>query len=310
MITAEQRSWWRIALELKLRKCSGESFQDFFSDVMGKLHGSDFVRVRAFGRRGDKGCDGYLQNSGQVFACYGALNGALSRVSYLVAKMGEDFSKASIAIPSIMKEWHMVHNLVDGLPIEAVEKLKALREADKKRKFGFIGLEGFEERVFALDPDKIQELLGIAANSWDAQNLQPAELRDLITGIAAAADAVQADVTAIRPVPPEKLAFNNLPGHWRWLIAGGWQNAYLVSGYIGQHIDPMIGERVADVFRARYRYLKDQHLAPGAIMSGLYEMVAGVGAVSPQRQVAIQALLAFLFESCDIFEGQPQAAET
>ena len=60
---------------------------------MSKRHGSDYVRVRAYGRRGDKGCDGYLQSSGQVFACYGALNGELGRVSYLVEKMEEDFCR-------------------------------------------------------------------------------------------------------------------------------------------------------------------------------------------------------------------------
>ena len=153
-------------------------------------------------------------------------------------------------------------------------------------------------------------MLGIAATSRDTQNLQTAELRDLIGGVAAAADMIQADVTAIRPVPPEKLDFNNLPSHWRYLIASGWQNAHIVSGYIEQHHDPLIGERVADVFRTRYRYLKDQHLPPGAVMTSLYEMVAGTGAVSAPRQVAIQALLAFLFESCDIFEGRPELVQT
>jgi hypothetical protein len=29
-MTPEQRYWWRIALELKLRKSSGDAFQDFF----------------------------------------------------------------------------------------------------------------------------------------------------------------------------------------------------------------------------------------------------------------------------------------
>jgi len=43
-------------------------------------------------------------------------------------------------------------------------------------------------------------------------------------------------------------------------------------------------------------------------MSGLYEMVAGIGNVTASRQVAAQAVLAFLFESCDIFEDQPSKA--
>ncbi len=60
LMTSEQRSWWKIALELKLRKCSGDAFQDFFSVTMAEAHGSDFVRVRPYGVLGDKGCDGYL----------------------------------------------------------------------------------------------------------------------------------------------------------------------------------------------------------------------------------------------------------
>jgi hypothetical protein len=32
-----------------------------------------------------------------------------------------------------MKEWYMVHNFVDGLPIQAVEKLDQIRKADQKR---------------------------------------------------------------------------------------------------------------------------------------------------------------------------------
>jgi hypothetical protein len=306
MMTAEQKFWWSVALELKLRKCSGDAFQDFFSNLMGQLHGSDFVRVRPFGKLGDKGCDGYLVTSGQVFQCYGALNGTGGKVSYLIKKMAIDFSKALKAIPSIMKEWHMVHNLVDGLPIEAVETLDALGKSEPQRKFGFIGLDGFQERVFSLDHSRIEQLLGVVATSQDAQNLQLSELRALIAGVAAAADEVEFDVTTIRPVPPEKLAFNKLPSHWRSLISGGWQNAHLVSSYLNQHNNPLVGETIAQVFRARYKYLKSQALGPAAIMSALYDMVAGVGSVAPARAVATQALLAYLFETCDIFEGHPQ----
>jgi hypothetical protein len=40
-------------------------------------------------------------------------------------------------------------------------------------------------------------------------------------------------------------------------------------------------------------------------MASLYDLVNGAGSVTPARQVAAQALLAFLFESCDIFEDDP-----
>ncbi len=304
-MTPEQRYWWRIALELKLRKCNGEAFQDFFSVMMGKVHGPDFIRVRAFGRRGDKGCDGYVLSSGRVFQCYGAVNGDSGKVDYLIGKMEDDYKKAAGAIPEIMKEWYMVHNIVDGLPIEAIQKLGDLKKSDPGRHFGFIGIEGFEQRIWGLGEADIEDLLGVVATAKDAQNVQAAEIRDLIAYVVSTSDSVDFDPSAIKPVPPDKLAFNKLPNHWRHLIAGGWPNAHIVKAYLDRHPDPLMGERVAQIFRVRYQYLKAQNLHPGAIMSSLFETVTGVGAVPPERMAAAQSLISFLFESCDIFEDEP-----
>lgn len=275
---------------------------------MAAAHGSDFVRVRPYGAKGDKGCDGYLLSTGTVLACYGAVNAAQDKVDYLIKKMGDDFEKANFQLKPIMKEWHMVHNLVDGLPIEAVFKLESLKTANGTLTFGFMGLEAFEQVIFALPIAKIEGLLGLAATTQDALNLQPKELRDLVAGLAHAASIQFVDVTAIRPVPPEKLEYNNLPGHWRSMIAGGWQNTHLVEQHLRGHHDPLIGERIGQHFRARYRYLRAQRLESASIMASLYEYVAGIGLVAPQRQVAAQALLAHLFESCDIFETPPPKA--
>ena len=307
-MTPEQRSWWKIALELKLRKSSGEAFQEFFSVAMTEAHGSDFVRVRPYGILGDKGCDGYRQSTGAVYACYGALNGDGGKVGYLIGKMGDDYDKAAAALPKIMKAWHMVHNLVEGLPIEAVEKMDELSSATPEHKFGFFGLEGFEHLIFGLKPGQIEGLLGLAATAQDQQNFQTAELSALVSAVIAASDANPINVTEIRPVPAHKLNFNNLPGHWQSLIAGGWQNAHYVQEYLERHPEPMTGEIIAQNFHTRYRYLRLQGLPPGEIMSVLYEDTVGPGSVPASRQVAAQALLAYLFESCDIFESVEQKA--
>lgn len=277
---------------------------------MATAHGTDFVRVRAFGALGDKGCDGYLQSTGKVFACYGALNAASDKVQYLIKKMDDDFAKALNALAAIMKEWHMVHNLVDGLPTDAILKLEALKKANTGHSFGFVGMEGFEATIFGLPAEKIDGLLGMAATAQDAQNLQATELRDLVAAIVQATDAQPIDLSAIRPVPPDKLDFNQLPGHWRSMIAGGWQNTHLVGEYLRNHHDPMIGEQIAQGFRLRYLYFKTQGLDAGSTMSSLYEDIIGIGYVPPARQVAAQALLAYLFESCDIFETPPEKASS
>lgn len=294
---------YKIALRLKLRQTSGDAFQDFFSNVMGKLHSDDFVRVRPYGQKGDKGCDGYLQSSGQIFQCYGALNGDKNKVDYLVSKMEEDFAKAKKNLSEILKEWHMVHNLVDGLPVEAITKLDELKKANPGITFGFVGIEGIESRIAQLSPDNIAEFLGPQATNKDAQDMQPAELQALINGIVTGVAGAESTSGQIAPVPSDKLDANDLPNHWHQLIEHGWKNAYFVAEYIDRHHEPLIGERIASLFRERYQYLRAQALPAESIMDSLYEFVAGIGSVAPARQVAAQALLAHLFESCDIFEN-------
>lgn len=258
--TAHQLFYWRIALELRLRKSSGDQFQDFFSTVMSQVHGDDFVRVRPFGRLGDKGCDGYRVSSGELFQCYGALDGELKKVSDLTEKMKDDFGKALKNLKAIMREWHMVHNLAAGLPVEAITTLDGLKTANPTLSFGFVGLEGFWDKVRQLATDQIEALLGPAASDRDATNLDIATLRGLVQQLALAADALDFSAQDLRPVPPDKLVKNDLPNHWKMLIAAGWKNAHLVDAYLSRHQDPLLGERIAKIFRDKYSELRAQRL--------------------------------------------------
>lgn len=305
--TPIQRFYWRIALELKLRKSNGDAFQDFFSTVMSLLHKDDFVRVRPYGGLGDKGCDGYLQSLGQLFQCYGALAGELKQVATLTSKMADDFTKSLKNLSTIMKEWHMVHNIADGVPVEALTTMEELRKGHPGLKFGFIGIEGFSDRVFRLHPFQIESLLGPAASVSEVTNFDNTALRDLVQHLRREADSIDFDPLDLRPVSPDKLKFNKLPNHWRQMIECGWQNAHIVSEYFEQHHDPLVGEQIAKLFRNQYLYLDAQNLSPADIMMHLYELVTGIGNVPPQKQVAAQSLLAFLFENCDIFKRVPAA---
>jgi hypothetical protein len=208
-----------------------------------------------------------------------------------------------------MKEWYMVHNLVDGLPVEAIETLNNLKINNPDVLFGFIGLEGFESRISKLSNTNIGQLLGPQATNQDAQNLQVEELRDLVNGIVSATELSVPDPNPIMPVPVNKLDVNKLPRYWHLAIAGGWKNAHIVVTYLGSHPDPLRGQDISKLFNQHYQYLRAQLLPPGSIMDGLYEYVTGIGSVAPARQVAAFALLAHLFESCDIFENVIQEAE-
>lgn len=297
-----RRASWRLALELRLRKSHGDMLQDFFSQMMEKTRGTRFVRVRPFGILGDQGCDGYDEATGEVFQCYGAVDGDSGKVAYLVKKMKDDFATAKEKLGELMKSWTLVHNLTSGLPIHAVHTLKELQKENPDIPMKFMGIEGFAKEIFELDDVGLEELLGLAAQAEDTLSLQPTELRDLVNELVQNNAGVAVPPPPIRPVPVDKIQLNNLPVHWQHLIQMGWQNSYVVSEYLTNYHDPLAGELIATDFRNRYAYLKAQDLSPDEIMTALYEVVVGPGPTAPPRQVAGFALLAYYFDSCDIFE--------
>ena len=304
-ITPEQRLQYQLSFELKVRRSHGTQFQDFFSTVMEKRYGADFIRVRAFGSLGDKGCDGYLQSTGATYQCFGKSHDAALNVQKLVGKVGDDYATAAAHLSSIMREWHFAHNLVDGVPVEFVQKIQSLQFQNPHHKIGHMGPSGLEAIVMQLHSDDLRQLLGPAATAEDTRNLHLEEVRDLIQNLMVKIDAKPSHSGPIAPVPTAELEFNELPAYWVGLIRFGMQNAGYVQQYIDEHHDPEVGERLAKIFGDQYRSLKHEGLAPGEIMNKLYELVTGVGSVTAQRQVAAQALLSHLFESCDIFEDKP-----
>lgn len=308
-ITPEQNWQWRLALELTLRRIHGDALQDFFSVVMERKYGSDFVRVRPFGQRGDQGCDGYILSSGSLFQCYGKVDDARLNVATTVEKIKDDFAKAKANFGELMEEWRFVHNLLSGLASDILTTIAGLQKENPDCKIGIAGIEWFVETIFGLKEADIVDLLGPAATADLTHGFNIGEVRDLLAGIVEELGADPIDEGDPRPVPVDKLEFNKLSGHWRSFVRTGSANAVHAGRYIERHHNPEFGKAVAKSFKDKYATLKLQSLDPDAIMSELYHQTVGNGSISASRAVAAQAILAFFFDSCDIFEDRPVVAE-
>lgn len=284
---------------------TGVAFQSFFAEVMEVVYGSDYVKIKPYGSLGDKGCDGYLQSTGSVFACYGAQNGAAGTVAALLSKMNDDFDSAKLKLSKIMKCWCMTHNIVEGLPTDALELMQTFKDANTGLEFEFHGQPRFVELFSQMTDVKRESFLGATARNKDFIALQMDDVRALVSGIMASIDGSVALSTPIEPVSPKKLDHNKIPQTWASVIASGRMNSGFIDQYFDAHPDPMCGEQVAQKFRNKYQELKLQKLEPGAIMLELYVFIAGPDNLDVTMQVAAHSLLAYLFESCDIFENAP-----
>jgi hypothetical protein len=118
-------------------------------------------------------------------------------------------------------------------------------------------------------------------------------------------DTELASSTGFQALPPaDKIAVNNLGPKAAKKITLGLMQAPLVAGYIQSmvtHVDSEFPERLISGFRSEY----DKHFARGVRGDGLFallELFASGGTADFDRQAAGLAVLAHLFQVCDIFE--------
>ena len=69
-------------------------------------------------------------------------------------------------------------------------------------------------------------------------------------------------------------------------------------------VQPGKRDEIAESFRYRYDKVRSDGLSPDEIFVELQRHASGDGIPSPSRQSATLAVLAFLFEECDIFERE------
>lgn len=299
---------YQLLLELKLRRVSGNSFQDFFSDIMEVAYCDDYVRVKPYGQIGDKGCDGYLKSSGSVYACYGAQNGATGSVSKFLSKMTEDFGKAKSNLGEIMKSWRMVHNIVEGLPVDAVQRIAIIEKENPSLEISVVGQPSIAKIMETFPEHQLEKFLGRKARNEDFRSIQMSEVKDLVDAIVLGTPTTPM-TEHITPVSPEKITINKIPDHWSVLLQAGRANEHRIQDYFNQHRVPTRGETLASIFRNRYSELVAEKLPPSTIMYWLYHKIVGPEELEPSRQVAAYTLLAYLFERCDIFENAKESGK-
>lgn len=294
---------WKLMLELRLRSLDGDAFQDFFASVMEAAYGDDFVRVKAHGRIGDKGCDGYLKSTGEVFACHGTQNGHSPKVSAVLSKLKSDFDKAKAGL-KIMKKWTFVNNMIKGLPIDAVTLLEDISNTHALPTSHF-GRERFEVVILGLPPNVIVELLGDIITEGSALTVDLAELREIVKRLAADGSLTITGIEPISPVSEKKLDCNLLTANERELLLLGIRNSKRAKAYFDGHPDPLLGQRTAEVLRTKFLQLESQKFSPGDILVHLVDYVRGDAESAFRNLIPTMAVVGYFFETCTILRDAP-----
>ncbi|MFT4274943.1 MAG: hypothetical protein QM576_01185 [Rhodopseudomonas sp.] len=290
-----QRSIYVDRFRLAFHTKKGAAFQDWFVLLAGYAFGPDFEEVRPYGPYGDLKCDGRRISSGSVFQCYAP---DAMKEAELIAKVDADFHGARAHWGGNMQEWVFVHNDGRGLPPNAVQHLDGLRQAHAPLKIATWSEPELLDLAMKLDLSPLQALFGPAASIAIVDRLVMADLVPIIEALQR--QEPNPSDPPLTPPSPEKLEKNALSEESDLFLRIGRRKSALVGTFFRKSPRPDLGERIAEAFRLRYAELKAFDLSADTIFKHLQDYAGFNG--EPTRQGAALAVLAYFFDSCDIFE--------
>lgn len=293
------RAFRDLQLRVAFFERRGMAFQNFFADIMELCHPHDFQRVCPWGNIGDRKCDGFRSSDRTLFAVYAPDPGEAVKLANWVSKIDEDFRGALPFWKKQYDQWSFVHNREEGLPPDVLAKLNALQAEFSNFTIIRMGPAELRQAALALDDSKLTTLLGPAVGSADLAGVTFEHIKVVVETVA---QQPAPPAEALRPVPAAKIEANALSDGVATLLKAGMERADVVARFFSKWHDATLGDRVAQGFREKYETLRDDGLTPTVIYQELWAYAGGRLKSHPDHEAAVLAVLAHLFETCDIFE--------
>lgn len=292
---ALQRTFYRMALRVAFLGKKGKEFQQWFQQLARHAWGPDFEPVRPHGAEGDWKADGRRESDSSIYQCYAP---ETIRAARLESKIENDFEGALRHWGDRMERWIFVHNQEDGLPPGAVNLLLGLRRANPDLEIEDWSLTELSTIADALDLAQCEHLFGTLPTADDYDGVGSADVARVIRHLETVEPSPGEE--PVSPPSVDKIRRNSLSNEVLDLLVVGKRKEPLVEKYFRKHSTPAFGERVAEGFRRRYRALKETERSSDGIFLGLQRYMGSRG--KPKKQIATLAVLAYLFDRCDIFE--------
>jgi hypothetical protein len=294
------RNYCRMVFRERFTDAHGDEFQRFFGQIMSMRYPGDFVQTRPWGPLGDEKCDGYLPSQRTFYQCYAPESAPLATS---IAKLREDFDGAKPHAAKFFSTWVWVHNDRDGrIPSLMAFEIEKLRQENPDIQIKTLGYSELLSEAQELSDLKLVDLLGPYPSYQDLRAVQFQDIRPLLAHVAGQGATSDGEV---KPVPANKLEYNKLSEEVGFFLRTGSLKSALVKSYLDQVPDRSLGTRVSTSFRSKYEALRQEESDPDEIFRGLRVFAQGEFAQSPRTEGAVLAVLAYLFEECDIFERPP-----
>lgn len=295
-----ERLSMRGVLWAHLHDLHGNAFQTFFNDLMA-LCVPGFVDVRTHGKLGDLASDGLDLHYGKLYACYAP---ETVDASATIQKFKSDFAGAIKKRSGQFRSFVFVHNDVRGVHPEISTALADARTTHPGISFEVMGMRHFRDLLGKQDSQDVEGLLKSQLPIQHAVSVGLQEMEELLADLALLRIADVSPPT-IESVSVHKLRYSELTEDSQKELRYGMRHSAMISDYYQRRIDITERDDVATRFHAEYLDAVGYGLEPEDVLLRLREFLAGNRMPSGPNYRAQTAVLAYFFESCDIFENAP-----
>lgn len=291
----------RPVLWTRLHDLTGTAFEQFFQDYM-VLVDPGFIDVRTHGNIGDLSSDGLSLHSNKLYACYAPETASADAT---IRKFKSDLVGALKKRAGQFETFVFVHNDVRGTHPEVAQALAEARTAHPALTFELIGMRHIRDALGKLSIESVESLLRLQLPLQHEVRMALPEMEDLLQFLATQR-IVESDGGPIKAVSGQKLRYSLLLPETQTELREAMKHSSAIDDYYEARID--ITERDEVAARFHQEYLDAALAVPGDPEECLFRLrkfLAGTSAAPAAKYRAQTSVLAYYFQSCDIFENPP-----
>lgn len=297
-MNSQDKTLARILFQNKVYRSNGQTFEDLFTEIMSYSE-SDFQKIKAWGRIGDRKNDGYIKSKGIFFQVYAPED---IRKSYteVVSKIKTDFQGLIKHWGPVNEFYFVVNDKFNGINADCELALQEIKTNHSLKASEFLTSSDLENRLFQLDDDQIQAVIGFLPNP-DLLFLDYSVLHEVVGYI------MRMPLTPILgeikfPNWEEKIQFNKLTEYPKFLLNNGSQQLGKLKTYLSQNTT--LADELQKQISSIYVTIKNEWKEFNKIGDNIFwELIFRCSPKNEQiYQSAVITIMAKYFESCDIFE--------
>lgn len=302
-----QQLYYEKDFKITFLTAKGDAFQTFFETLMHKVHPNDFMACRPWGKVGDMKNDGYLSSEKILYQIYAPNELSANQA---IKKINEDFEGAKQHWHQYLNEWTFVHNAPDGrLGPHVIKTLNNLRQDNPELKISLCGYNEMLVKFRLLSLQDLESWFGPSPTMEANINLGFSDLTAVLSHIHI---TPMPTVSNVQDVSRGKLEANLLSQEVADFLKIGMRKSPLVAQLFSNWRNPTYGEQIAQAFRSEYIALRDStpQLHPDEIFGRLEAWAGGTANTTPSHKAAVLAVMAYLFDKCEIFEDAQAKGKT